>query len=86
MRILTNNARVLLAVLERPDLTQREIGEVVGMRYQHVWRALDSLVKKEILVKTRNNRRTYFSAGPEFSNLEDIKRVKACVDQIDELD
>jgi len=33
MRILTNNARVLLAVLEQPELTQREIGEAVGMRY-----------------------------------------------------
>jgi DNA-binding MarR family transcriptional regulator len=82
MRILTNNARVLLAVLEQPELTQREIGEAVGMRYQHVWRALDTLVKREILVKERKNRRTYFSAGPEFDSLDDIKRLKACVSKI----
>lgn len=83
MRILTANARVLLAVLENPSLTQREIGEIVGMRYQHVWRSLDRLVKMEILTKERINRRTVFSVGSEFHNLEDIKRLKACIDRID---
>jgi len=79
MRILTANARVLLAVLEHPDKTQREIADMLNMRYQHVWRALDRLVKEEILQKTRQNRRTYFVAGKGFWEIEDIKRLKACV-------
>ena len=63
MRILTANARVLLAVLEHPDKTQREIEKMLNMHYQHVWRALDRLVKENILEKHRENRRTYFVAG-----------------------
>ena len=59
MRILTANTRVLLAVLENPDMTQKEIAELIGMRYQHVWRALDRLVKEGILRKERHRRRTY---------------------------
>ena len=86
MRILTANAKVMLAVLENPHLTQREIGDLVGMRYQHVWRALDTLVKAGILSKKRSNRRTVFSAGPEFMNLTDIRRLKACIDRVDIVD
>jgi DNA-binding MarR family transcriptional regulator len=79
MRILTANARVLLTVLENPDKTQRELATMLNMRYQHVWRALDRLVKEGILQKTRQNRRTYFVAAEGFWDIEDIKRLKACV-------
>jgi DNA-binding MarR family transcriptional regulator len=79
MRILTANARVLLAVLEHPDKTQREIAIMLNMRYQHVWRALDRLVKEGVLEKHRKNRRTHFVAAEGFWQLEDIKRLKACV-------
>lgn len=79
MRILTVNARVLVAVLENPDMTQQQIADTIGIRYQHVWRALDRLVKEGILEKERRNRRTYFSAGEKFYELEDIQRLKACL-------
>jgi DNA-binding MarR family transcriptional regulator len=79
MRILTANARVLLAVLEHPEKTQREIAQMLNMRYQHVWRALDRLVKEGILEKRRQNRRTYFVAAEGFWQMDDIKRLKACV-------
>lgn len=79
MRILTANARVLLAVLENPDKTQREIAAMLNMRYQHVWRALDRLVKEGILDKQRKNRRTYFVAGEGLYLIEDIQRLKACI-------
>jgi len=79
MRVLTANARVLLAVIENPNKTQREIGELLNMRYQHVWRALDTLVKSGILEKERIQRRTKFSIGKEFYNLEDIQRLMACL-------
>lgn len=79
MRILTANARVLLAVLEHPDKSQREIAKMLNMHYQHVWRALDRLVKENILEKHRENRRTYFVAAEGFWEIEDIKRLKACV-------
>ena len=79
MRILTANARVLLAVLEHPEKTQREIAEMLNMRYQHVWRALDRLVKEGILDKRRENRRTYFVTAEGFWQLDDIQRLKACV-------
>ena len=79
MRILTVNARVLLAVLEHPEMTQKEIADVLGMRYQHVWRSLDRLVKEGILTKTRHSRRTIFHAAEGFANLDDIKRLKACL-------
>tara|TARA_R110000803_G_scaffold37598_8_gene81073 strand:- start:13570 stop:13812 length:243 start_codon:yes stop_codon:yes gene_type:complete len=79
MRILTANARVMLAVLEHPNKTQREIADMLNMRYQHVWRALDRLVKEGILHKTRQNRRTYFVAADGFWEIDDIKRLKACV-------
>ena len=86
MRILTANARVLLTVLENPNLNQRQIGDIVGMRYQHVWRSLHALVKKGILVKERKNRRTVFYPGPNLMELSDIKRLKACIDKIDVVD
>tara|TARA_A100001201_G_scaffold89421_1_gene78373 strand:+ start:551 stop:811 length:261 start_codon:yes stop_codon:yes gene_type:complete len=79
MRILTNNARVLLAVLENPDMNQRQISRLLGMHYQHVWRALDRLVKEGILVKRRRDRRTFFKAAEGFYELEDIKRLNACL-------
>jgi predicted transcriptional regulator len=79
MRILTANARVMLAVLEHPNKTQREIADMLNMRYQHVWRSLDHLVKEGILAKTRQNRRTYFVAASGFWEIEDIKRLKACI-------
>ena len=79
MRILTVNARVLLAVLEHPEMTQKEIADNLGMRYQHVWRSLDRLVKEGILIKTRKSRRTIFHAAEGFSELEDIQRLKTCL-------
>jgi len=85
VRILTANARVLLAVIENPDKTQREIGELLNMRYQHVWRSLDALVKLGILDKERVQRRTKFSIGKEFHKLEDIQRLMACIKSQDEL-
>ena len=85
MRILTVTARVLVTVLENPNLTQQQIADKVGIRYQHVWRALDRLVKEGILEKERKNRRTFFSAGSKFYELDDIKRLKACLSQVDAL-
>ena len=79
MRVLTVNARVLLAVLENPAMTQKQIADELGMRYQHVWRALDRLVKEGILRKERQNRRTYFFADKGFYNLDDIRRLQACM-------
>jgi DNA-binding MarR family transcriptional regulator len=79
MRILTANARVLLAVLENPEMTQKQIADMLGIRYQHVWRALDRLVKENILQKERKSRRTYFYAGEKLSEIDDIKRLKACI-------
>jgi len=79
MRVLTVNARVLLAVLEHPDMTQKQIADELGMRYQHVWRALDRLVKEGILRKERQNRRTYFFADEGFYSLDDIQRLQACM-------
>ncbi|MEL0098028.1 MAG: winged helix-turn-helix domain-containing protein [Opitutae bacterium] len=79
MRILTANARVLLMVLENPDMTQKQIADELGMRFQHVWRALDRLVKEGVLRKERTNRRTYFYAAPGFAELEDIRRLQACI-------
>ena len=49
------------------------------MHYQHVWRALDRLVKEGILVKRRRDRRTFFKAAEGFYELEDIKRLNACL-------
>lgn len=80
MRVLTVNAKVLVAVLENPTMTQQQIADMIGIRYQHVWRALDRLVKEGILEKDRRNRRTYFSASKKFYELEDIQRLKACLD------
>ena len=81
MRILTANARVLLAVLSNPEMTQREIADMINMRYQHVWRALDRLVKEGILTRERKNRRTYFVAAEGFYGLEDIQLVKSCISE-----
>jgi len=86
MRILTANAKVLLTVLESPDMTQKEIADSLNMRYQHVWRALDRLVKEGVLRKERRNRRTYFYADDGFHNLSDIKRVKACISSLDAIE
>lgn len=85
MRILTANARVLLAVLEFPEYSQRQIAVMLNMRYQHVWRALDRLVKEGILKKERKNRKTYFVLDAGFYNLADIKRLKACISDQDVL-
>jgi len=85
MRILTVNAKVLVTVLENPSLTQQQIAEQVGIRYQHVWRALDRLVKEGILRKERRSRRTIFSAGDKFYELDDIQRLKACLDSVDDV-
>ena len=79
MRILTVNARVLLAVLENPDYTQQQLADLLGMRYQHVWRALDKLVKEGILTKTRYSRRTRFAATENLLNMQDMQRLKACI-------
>jgi DNA-binding MarR family transcriptional regulator len=79
MRILTANARVLLAVLENPEMTQSDIARMLDMHYQHVWRALDRLVQEGILNKRRENRRTYFVAADGFWQIDDIQRLKACV-------
>lgn len=86
MRILTANAKVLLAVLENPHMTQKQIAEMVGMRYQHVWRALDRLVKSGILNKQRKSRRTIFTPGENFYQLDDIMRIKACIQRLDEIE
>lgn len=83
MRILTANAKVLLAVLENPDMTQKQIADELGMRYQHVWRALDRLVREGVIRKERRSRRTYFYVADGFHRLEDIKRLKACIDAAD---
>lgn len=86
MRILTANARVLLTVLENPDMTQKQIADALGMRPQHIWRALDRLVREGVLRKDRSNRRTYFYAADGFYNLEDIKRLKTCIESLDVVD
>lgn len=83
MRILTANAKVLLLVLEHPEMTQKQIADELGMRFQHVWRALDRLVKEGILRKERRNRRTYFYTDAGFEELTDIKRLRACISAID---
>ncbi len=80
MRILTNNARVLLAVLENPEMNQRQISRLLGMHYQHVWRSLDRLVKEGVLYKQRKDRRTFFRAANGFYELEEIKRLRACIE------
>jgi len=80
MRILTNNTKVLLAVLENPNMNQRQISRLLGMHYQHIWRSLDRLVKEGILKKERRDRRTFFKADTGFYQLEDIKRLYACID------
>ena len=79
MRILTANTRVLLAVLENPDMTQKEIAELIGMRYQHVWGALDRLVKEGILRKERHRRRTFFYPDEGLYKIDDIKRLQSCI-------
>ena len=66
-------------MLENPEMTQKEIGELVGMHYQHVWRALDRLVTEGILTKERRNRRTYFQPSTGFYEIEDIKRLNSCL-------
>lgn len=86
MRILTANARVLLTVLEHPDMTQKDIADMLNMRYQHVWRALDRLVREGVLRKERRQRRTFFYADEGFHNLDDIKRLKACIMSPDMID
>ena len=79
MRVLTANARVLLAVLENPEMTQQEIADLLNMHYQHVWRALNTLVQQNVLHKERRNRRTYFTAGKDLKKLDDINRIKNCI-------
>lgn len=86
MRILTANARVLLAVLEHPEMTQKDIADMLNMRYQHVWRALDRLVREGILRKERRQRRTFFYADQGFHSLEDIMRLKSCIMSSDVVD
>lgn len=82
MRILTNNARVLLAVLEHPEMTQKAIADMLDMHYQHVWRAIEHLVKDGVLRRERRDRRTFYYADAGFFALEDIQRLKTCVDTL----
>ena len=49
------------------------------MRYQHVWRALDRLVKEGILRKERHRRRTFFYPDEGLYKIDDIKRLQSCI-------
>lgn len=79
MRLFTQNGRVLLAVLDNPDMTQQEIADLLNMRIKHVWRALDYLLKEGILDKRREGRRSFYFPGKELYKIDDIRRLKACI-------
>lgn len=81
MRLLTHNARVLFAVLTEPEKSQRQIARDLHMHYQHVWRALDRLVKEDLLCKSRVNRRTYFVPTEKFFEYKDIADLVSVIDQ-----
>lgn len=84
MRILTVNAQVLLAVLEDPEKTQKEIAKDLDMNENHVWRALERLINEGYLVKKRIGRRSYFFATDNLHEIEDLKRLKACLLNIED--
>jgi len=80
MRLLTHNARVLFAVLTEPEKSQRQIARDLHMHYQHVWRALDRLVRDGLLCKRRENRRTYFVPSEQFFESKEIADLVYCIE------
>lgn len=67
-------------------MTQKDIADMLNMRYQHVWRALDRLVREGVLRKERHQRRTFFYADQGFYALDDVRRLKACIVASDVVD
>ena len=58
---MTIRGKVLFAVMTHPGAMQKEIAEILGVRFQHVWRSLDELVTEGILEKHKKERRTHFT-------------------------
>ena len=77
--LLTRNGQVFVAILENPDVRQREIAEMLDMKLLHVWRSIRALVEAGVLEVERSGRKTIYRLGKELENMEDVRRLKTCV-------
>jgi DNA-binding IclR family transcriptional regulator len=57
---LTNHARVLFCIADRPDATVREVSELIGITERAVHRIVAELVKVGALRRYRNGRRNRY--------------------------
>ena len=76
LRLLTPLARTFLAIAEHPTATLDELSNHVEAGPQRVSRAISSLAKAGLIVRTKVGRRNRYQIVPEtVKNHPDIKRL-----------
>lgn len=75
IKLLSSAGRVLVALLENPEMTQRALSTYLGMHEPQVHKSLKALEKSGLLVTTNYGRKKTFQfAGPESLRHPDISR------------
>lgn len=75
IKLLSSAGRVLVAVLENPEMTQRALSTYLGMHEPQVHKALKNLEKAGLLVTTNLGRKKTFTfSGIEALRHPDISR------------
>ena len=63
---LTNHAHVLLSLATSPDITLREVAQVVGITERAAHRIVGELETEGALIRSRDGRRNHYEIQSEF--------------------
>lgn len=80
VRLLNPIGRALVALMERPDLTMRELGAYLGITESNAAKSVRALVENNLLTRTKVNGRTQYRLNlSEAMYHADIRRFRAAV-------
>lgn len=80
LRLLSAPGRVLVAVMERPDITLRELAAYLGVTESNVAKSVSALVRANVITRTKvKNRNRYRLNLKEAMYHPDIRRFHAAI-------
>ena len=71
---LTNHAHVLLALAANPDLTLREVAQLVGITERAAHRIVGELEAEGALMRERQGRRNHYEVRPDFPLRHELEK------------
>ena len=80
LKLLTPAGRALMVLMEKPDLTQRELAVVLGISEGTATTTVSALVQANLLVRTKVSRKNHYRFDPEaLCKHPDISRFLAAI-------